>query len=73
MSTAAQDEARMLAAQESNADAEAAVAAMACKVLGIETLATRNSDSLDFHEVAVWQIEDLISRAYEMGRAAARA
>ena len=29
MSTAAQDEARMLAAQESNADAEAAVAAMA--------------------------------------------
>ena len=24
--------------------------------LGIETLATRKSDDLDFHEVAVWQL-----------------
>ena len=44
------------------------LAAMACEVLYLETLETRNSDFLDFHEHAVWQIEDVIRRAYEMGR-----
>jgi hypothetical protein len=37
--------------------------------LGVETLETRRSDRLDFHEVAVWQIEAALRAAYEAGRA----
>lgn len=32
-----------------------------------ETLETRNSDRLDFHEVAVWSIRDALAAAYEAG------
>lgn len=39
-------------------------------VFWIETLETRKSDSLDFHEVAVWQIEEALRRAFEAGAAA---
>lgn len=35
----------------------------------LETLATRGSDSLDFHEVAVWTLRDMLAQAYERGRA----
>lgn len=38
-------------------------------VLGIETLKTRNSDSLDFHNLAVWQIKEALEAAYQAGRA----
>ena len=48
----------------------AALAAMACERLGLDTLQEQKSDSLDFHELAVWQLEDIIQRAYNMGRAA---
>lgn len=34
----------------------------------IETLETQNSDSLDFHEVAVWQIEKALKEAFKLGR-----
>lgn len=37
---------------------------------GIETLAPQNSDSLDFHDLAVWQIEEMLELAYEAGRKA---
>ena len=37
-------------------------------VLGIETLETRNSDSLDFHDVSVWGVEAALKAAYELGR-----
>lgn len=40
---------------------------MALDRLGLETLETRNSDGLDFHDVSVWQVRDLIARAYAMG------
>lgn len=40
--------------------------------LGIETLVTRNSDSLDFHDVAVWSIQAALEAAYEAGRASAK-
>lgn len=33
----------------------------------LETLETRNSDSLDFHDVAVWSIKDALKEAYELG------
>lgn len=38
--------------------------------LGIETLVTRNSDSLDFHDTAVWGIKNALEAAYEAGRKA---
>ena len=36
--------------------------------LDIETLETRRMDRLDFHEVAVWQVEKALRAAYEAGR-----
>ncbi len=36
----------------------------------IETLETRNSDGLDFHDVAVWAIHAALEEAYEAGRSA---
>jgi hypothetical protein len=35
--------------------------------LGIETLVARNSDNLDFHDVAVWSLQDALRAAYEAG------
>jgi len=46
---------------------------IAAKVLGLETLVTRNSDSLDFHELSVWQIKQALEDAYQAGREAAAA
>ena len=37
----------------------------------LETLESRNSDRLDFHDVAVWAIRDALEEAYEAGRRAA--
>ena len=33
----------------------------------IETLETRNSDSLDFYDVAVWSLKKALQEAYEAG------
>lgn len=49
------------------------LAHIAKKHLNIETLETRNSDSLDFHDVSVWQLEAALAAAYEQGRATALA
>lgn len=38
---------------------------------GIETIETRNSDSLDFHDVAIWCIRSAIQEAYNTGYAQA--
>lgn len=38
--------------------------------LNIETLETRKSDGLDFHDVAVWSIKDALDAAFEAGRKA---
>ena len=38
-------------------------------VLGLDTLATQNSDRLDFHELAVWQIQEALEAAFEAGQA----
>ena len=35
--------------------------------LGIETLETRRSDSLDFHDVAVWSVRDALEAAFKAG------
>lgn len=40
--------------------------------LFIDTLETRNSDRLDFHEVSVWGVKSALIAAYEAGRQAAK-
>jgi hypothetical protein len=42
-------------------------ALIAQKHLFIETLETRNSDSLDFHDVAVWAVRDALEAAFKAG------
>jgi len=44
---------------------------IALEHLDIETLETRNSDRLDFHEVSVWDIKSAMQEAFEAGRKAA--
>jgi hypothetical protein len=43
---------------------------LARRHFGVETLDTRNSDSLDFHDVAVWSIRAALEEAWQAGRAA---
>ena len=45
------------------------LADIAKKVLSIETLETRKMDSLDFHDVAVWQVKKALEAAYRAGAA----
>jgi len=40
--------------------------------LFIDTLETRKSDSLDFHDVSVWGVKSALMAAYEAGRQAAQ-
>ncbi len=40
---------------------------IAKKHLSLETLETRNSDSLDFHDMAVWSLKEALQEAYEAG------
>lgn len=56
---------------EADAAAELAVAEIARKVLRSDSLEARNSDALDFHELAVWSIRDALTAAYEAGARAA--
>jgi hypothetical protein len=48
------------------------LAAIARGQLGIPTLECRRSDSLDFHEVAVWQVRAALDAAYRAGLAATK-
>jgi hypothetical protein len=48
------------------------LAAIARKHLLIPTLKTRRSDSLDFHDVAVWQVEAALKAAFAAGSCSAR-
>ena len=47
---------------------EKAIAKIAKDSLGLETIETRNSDSLDFHELGVWQIKEALELAYKAGQ-----
>ena len=40
---------------------------IASQHLGIDTLETRNSDSLDFHDLAVWTLREALQAAYLAG------
>ena len=48
------------------------LAAIAKGTLHIDTLETRKSDSLDFHDVAVWSVKAALEAAYRAGLAAAK-
>ena len=48
------------------------VARIAKEILGLETLETRNSDSLDFTEQAVWTLKAALEAAYAAGLASAK-
>ena len=40
---------------------------IAQQILDLKTLETRNSDSLDFKEQAVWNIKKALEQAYKAG------
>ena len=44
------------------------LAEIAASHLHLETPETRDSDSLDFHDMAVWSIKAALEAAYEVGR-----
>ena len=46
---------------------EKIISEIAKSVLRIETLKVGNSDSIDFHELAVWEIEEALSKAFDEG------
>jgi len=41
-------------------------------LLGLETLDTRNSDRLDFHDLAVWNIKAALQAAFKAGQEASK-
>lgn len=41
--------------------------AIARRVLAVKTLATRNSDALDFHDLSVWFIKAALEEAFAAG------
>jgi hypothetical protein len=43
---------------------------IAKQVLGFETLETRNSDELDFRDLAVWRVREALEQAYAEGKRA---
>jgi len=46
------------------------LAQIAREYLHIETLETRGSDRLDFHDVSVWGVKAALQAAYDLGRKA---
>lgn len=55
-----------------NSKDAATLAAIARETLGIQTLETRRSDELDFHDVAVWSIREALERAFDAGLKSAK-
>ncbi|AGI69864.1 hypothetical protein OAN307_c45070 [Octadecabacter antarcticus 307] len=57
---------------KTKAPSEALLLEIAAKHFHLETLETRNSDSLDFHDVSVWSIRAALEAAFAAGQATAR-
>tara|TARA_B100000609_G_scaffold186290_1_gene170841 strand:+ start:194 stop:388 length:195 start_codon:yes stop_codon:yes gene_type:complete len=49
---------------------DATINEIAQRILRIDTLQTRKSDSLDFHDCAVWTLKEALEAAFEAGRQA---
>ena len=50
---------------------DAEIARIGREILPLETLETRHSDGLDFHNIAVWTMKAALEAAYEAGRLSA--
>ncbi|HNG61518.1 MAG TPA: hypothetical protein PKZ52_16970 [Cellvibrionaceae bacterium] len=50
---------------------DATITHIASHYFGIETLATRNRDALDFHHIAVWNLKAALEAAYRAGHVSA--
>lgn len=61
------------AMQEATAERDLTLQNIAEIILHIETLETRYSDSLDFHEVSAWGLKEALQAAYQAGQGAAKA
>ena len=48
----------------------ATIEEIAARILNLDTLETRNSDDLDFSDLAVWTIRDALEAAYDAGKTA---
>lgn len=59
----------MMAKPSLSLAAKVEILAIAVEQLGLTTLRRRNSGSLDFHELAVWQIRNALEAAYLAGMA----
>ena len=59
-------------AAPAKAPSEALLLEIAAKHFFLETLETRNSDGLDFRDVAVWSIRAALEAAFAAGQAATR-
>jgi len=59
-----------IATKPAPAAPEALILEIATRHFFVETLETRNSDQLDFHDVAVWAMRAALEDAYEAGRIA---
>ena len=51
-----------------NKQTDQTIELIARNVLDIETLETRKSDRLDFHEVSVWSLKEALEAAYRAGQ-----
>ena len=58
--------------QKLREQAEGRAEHIAREVLGIDTLETRKSDGLDFHDISVWGLREALTTAYLMGHREAR-
>ena len=66
------DDAMTAKTAPAKAPSDALLLEIAAKHFHIETLETRNSDGLDFHDVAVWSIRAALEAAFAAGQAATR-
>ena len=57
---------------KTDAPSETLLLEIAAKHFYLETLETRNSDRLDFHDVSVWSIRAALEAAFAAGQAATR-
>lgn len=55
-----------------NKAAATKIEAIAKEILDLETLETRHGDSLDFHDLAVWQLKAALEAAYKAGAESAK-
>lgn len=58
--------------RQDDKDLENLLQKIALDHLFIESLETRNSDRMDFHDVSVWAVKSALMAAYEAGRQAAK-